>query len=327
MGMAEPETLAFGDILTFNPERADVTKDRFSGRTFVNDTCKIDALCDQLAQYSFAKMEVEKKETSPVEGIEKQIKLIGKTRQLEIYASDHTIFIQKWEKTDESYQLEVFQAMDSEPLAFVDNWVQSATQPAGPTSVVPGSEFELLKCEKPIIYLYPESTEEISVNLDTKASIDVSYPAYNDGWKVTAHPDGRLRTPTGVETGYLYWEGKMDFQADYPDGFIVSSDQVAGFLDEKLEFLGLNYDERTDFITYWLPDLQENAYNKIRFLTDEYDQIAKLNVTPRPDTEIRVFMLFEPAEEGETLPEQVLEPKERAGFTLVDWGGACTKSD
>jgi len=39
---------------------------------------------------------------------------------------------------------------------------------------------------KPIIYLYPEKETDVSVKLDYKGKLAVTYPAYNGGWVVTA---------------------------------------------------------------------------------------------------------------------------------------------
>ncbi|MDI9488668.1 MAG: hypothetical protein QM222_04985, partial [Bacillota bacterium] len=45
---------------------------------------------------------------------------------------------------------------------------------------------------KPVIYLYPEETMEVTVKLDYNGSIICTYPTYYEGWTVTAHPDGML---------------------------------------------------------------------------------------------------------------------------------------
>ena len=45
---------------------------------------------------------------------------------------------------------------------------------------------------KPVIYLYPEETTEVTVKLDFKGKLTSTYPAYENGWKVTAQPDGTL---------------------------------------------------------------------------------------------------------------------------------------
>ena len=39
--------------------------------------------------------------------------------------------------------------------------------------------------------------------------------------------------------------------------------------EEKLAILGLNEREAEEFIIYWLPKLESNKYNYIRFATEE----------------------------------------------------------
>ena len=41
--------------------------------------------------------------------------------------------------------------------------------------------------EKPIIYLYPTETTEISIKLGKPEKITCSYPVYNNSWNVIAH--------------------------------------------------------------------------------------------------------------------------------------------
>jgi len=45
---------------------------------------------------------------------------------------------------------------------------------------------------------------------------------------------------------------------------------------------------------YWYPKLQDYQYVQIRFAGDEYTQLAKLNITPTPDSILRVFMVAKP---------------------------------
>ena len=45
---------------------------------------------------------------------------------------------------------------------------------------------------KPVIYLYPEQETTVSVSLDYAGTLTATYPAYEDGWRVTAEPDGTL---------------------------------------------------------------------------------------------------------------------------------------
>ena len=46
--------------------------------------------------------------------------------------------------------------------------------------------------EKPVIYLYPEQETTVSVSLDYAGTLTATYPAYENGWTVTAEPDGTL---------------------------------------------------------------------------------------------------------------------------------------
>lgn len=177
---------------------------------------------------------------------------------------------------------------------------------------------------KPIIYLYPRHPQIITVKLDFKGEIIHSYPAYNTttGWKVKANPDGTLvDVQTGKEYGYLFWEGKSNYPYQATTGFVVEGAATADFLDEKLAILGLNRAEATDFITYWLPELEPNTYNLIHFATTEYQKQAKLTITPQPKTIIRIFMIYQPLDYPIVIPKQELNVQKRQGFTVVEWGG------
>ena len=94
------------------------------------------------------------------------------------------------------------------------------------------------------------------------------------------------------------------------------------FLEEKLAILGLNEREANEFIVYWLPQLEANDYTFIRFATlEEINSRMPLNISPAPDTIIRVLMEFKSVNEKFDYKEQVLSTPERHGFTVVEWGG------
>lgn len=174
---------------------------------------------------------------------------------------------------------------------------------------------------KPVIYLYPEKETKVSVNLDYKGKLTCTYPKYNNGWKVTAKPDGTLTDANGQIYNYLYWEGISFAEYDFSEGFCVSGEETAAFLEDALMKLGLNRQEANEFIVYWLPLMEGNAYNLISFQTEIYTENAQLSVLPKPDTMIRVFMAWKPLEEREEIQPQSLSAPERNGFTVVEWGG------
>ena len=47
-----------------------------------------------------------------------------------------------------------------------------------------------------------------------------------------------------------------------------------------------------------------------------------LEITPKPDTTIRIIMTFKGLENPIQVKEQKLEQVERKGFVAVEWGGS-----
>ncbi len=185
---------------------------------------------------------------------------------------------------------------------------------------------------KPIIYIYPEEEIELSVTLGNPDDITCSYPNYfeNNGWLIKAFPNGDLvDLNSGRKIYSLYWEGKdSTFDTTFEKGFCVRGSDTATFLEEKLEQLGLNYKEAEEFIIYWLPKLEANQYNLIRFaLTDECEQYMPLELkdtngeTIKPDSLIRILMMFKPLDYPIDVEEQELPTQSREGFTVIEWGG------
>ena len=175
---------------------------------------------------------------------------------------------------------------------------------------------------KPVLYLYPEEECEVSVKLELKGKFTHTYPAYNDGWKVTAKPDGTLTDENGREYYCLFWEDEKDIEYDMSKGFVVAGKDTAAFLEEKLAILGLTDKEANEFMIYWLPQMENNPYNLISFQSDVYTDSTKLTISPEPDSVLRVFMAWQPLEEKIEIEEQELQGFERTGFTVVEWGGA-----
>ena len=176
--------------------------------------------------------------------------------------------------------------------------------------------------EKPVIYLYPETETRVTVKLDLSGELTCAYPAYDGGWTVTAAPDGTLTDEHGQTYNYLYWEGEVANGFDFSKGFCVAGSDTAAFLEDALDRLGLTRREANEFLVYWLPRMQDNPYNLIAFQQEAYTESAKLTVSPRPDSVLRVFMAWKPLARPVDVPAQILPGFERRGFTLVEWGGA-----
>ena len=176
--------------------------------------------------------------------------------------------------------------------------------------------------EKPVIYLYPETETRVTVKLDLSGELTCTYPAYDGGWVVTAAPDGTLTDEHGRTYNYLYWEGEVANGFDFSKGFCVAGSDTAAFLEDALDRLGLTRREANEFLVYWLPRMHDNPYNLIAFQQEAYTESAKLTVSPRPDSVLRVFMAWKPLARPVDVPAQTLPGFERRGFTLVEWGGA-----
>ena len=185
-----------------------------------------------------------------------------------------------------------------------------------------GPREEMVAEEKPVIYLYPETETRVTVKLDLPGELTCTYPAYDGGWVVTAAPDGTLTDEHGRTYNYLYWEGEGTEAYDFSKGFCVAGSDTAAFLEDALDRLGLTRREANEFLVYWLPRMQDNPYNLIAFQQEAYTESAKLTVSPRPDSVLRVFMAWKPLARPVDIPAQILPGFERRGFTLVEWGGA-----
>ena len=184
---------------------------------------------------------------------------------------------------------------------------------------------------KPVIYLYPATETAVHVKIKYKGQLTVTYPEYKNGWNVIAYPDGKLRdTLENKEYSYLFWEGKDSLAAPtntvYDEGFIVKGDSTHLFLQEKLAEMGMLPKEYNEFIVFWYPILKQNPYNFIYFNVGEaYDEISTMDIDPKPDAILRIFMNYQPMDSWAKIPPQQFAPFERKGFTVVEWGGGLFK--
>ena len=211
---------------------------------------------------------------------------------------------------------------------------QQNREPTEEPSSEPSPEPERDMPKKPVLYLYPTRTMDLSVSLDYEGTLTYTYPtpqARADGsvtWQVTASPNGDITDATGRHYPSLFWEGEEPTTFAQDEGFIVDADAATGFLEEKLSVLGLDQREAAEFITFWGPRIAERGRALVTFATDEYARRAVYRFTDTssgaeivPETFIRVYVVI--GEVPQTpVPEQELVPAPaRTGFTAVEWGG------
>ncbi|MGV3630636.1 MAG: hypothetical protein ACO1O6_05505 [Bacteroidota bacterium] len=197
--------------------------------------------------------------------------------------------------------------------------------------------------KKPVIYCYSEKNLSFELALKPKGSLNFVYPPMLPGntWKLAIRESQLYDLSTDVAYPYLFWEscqldvryktapaneykGDAASRTDVYRGDIVARDNLLAYLDTSLMEIGFTEREKTDFITFWVPQMQKYAYCLVQFQFDEEcEQFAIYEISPAPDKVNRVYLLysgFETYPYIKTVPKPLRKMK-RKGFYLVDWGG------
>lgn len=188
-------------------------------------------------------------------------------------------------------------------------------------NALPWCRINEIICKKPNIYLYPEKTEDLSVYVTPNGKITKSIPEYNEGWKVTVYPSGKIDNTYD----FLFYEASLNYQFTLNKGWIVNKDIFNEEMNNILTSIGLNSKEKADFIEYWSKELnwKTNRYAAYYLDPKEIDEAIKLNISKEPDSLLRAFFYFVPLNDNENLEIKKPEIQEfkRSGFTVVEWGG------
>ena len=121
-------------------------------------------------------------------------------------------------------------------------------------------------------FLYPITETQVNVKFWTPKNLSHTYPKYNPEiwWNVIAQPNGDLEdVDTWRKLYALYREWKTYSEENFDEWFVVAWRDIIPFLEEKLATLWLNEREAEEFIIYWLPQMENNEWNLIRFETLE----------------------------------------------------------
>ncbi len=175
---------------------------------------------------------------------------------------------------------------------------------------------------KPILYLYPKKTTDVTISFDHPEYLETTYPKFENNWKVTAHKNGDLYDSKHQYYYGLYWDEKKVHSVDFSTGFYVEKDNAISFLEEKLDKIGFNRKEANEFIMYWLPILEKNGKNLVYFeLTEERESYQKIHISPKPDSLLRVVIHVKKVDKKTSIKEEKLSTFKRNGFVAVEWGG------
>lgn len=185
---------------------------------------------------------------------------------------------------------------------------------------------------KPGIYLFSPAPLQASVRLSLVGpwsfssvfpSTEIVYDAgdQNIQWDVEVRKDCLVNLATGHQEACLRWLAQANPQrpdsppASRPGSPVAQTPPLAFdpfdpviepensvvlpvaeapvYLRQVLAALHLAGEARTSFIFHWLPDITKHKHIALRFLSqEEYEQVARLDISPTPAAVTRVFMLF-----------------------------------
>lgn len=177
--------------------------------------------------------------------------------------------------------------------------------------------------KKPIIYFYPEEEMDLSVTFANEDMLTTTYPKYDGGWNIHLNEDGTFTVPGSDREYYgLYYESVPNYECTFEEGFYVTGENAASFLEEKMDYMGFTNRETDEFIMYWLPILERNGQSLVYFEeTLERNEESPLIFSTAPDTLIRTCIHIKKVDAPVDMVPQELTHVERTGFTVTEWGG------
>jgi hypothetical protein len=169
----------------------------------------------------------------------------------------------------------------------------------------------------PNLYLYPETTTDVSVKLGFPqgGQVWVSDPPYGDGWQVTVDPDGIIDDAWG----YLFYEARLPRRIQTSRGWVLGGEALGSQLRGLLTRLGFRGREIDDFVEYWVPELAGTEWWAAYPM--EPEALVTLRIDPAPRRLHRVWLYLDPLAGPMSLPEPALPgPVDREGFFAAEWG-------
>ena len=218
------------------------------------------------------------------------------------------------------------------------------------TTLITNSErstIQTINClRKPVILFYNyQYNEEINTTIKLKQDIwrfshvlpkpsNILTLDYEYSWKFIFKGEFNLYNETTTKTSpYIFWESSLNTDSTLfsdllkENYFCFTKDESLDKIDTILKLKGLNTTERNDLITYWIQDITSKNFVIISFLQENiYNELADLEVAPKPDQLIRVIMLIKPCDEfvENGMKMEDVEPVLRCDERLVvEWGGCC----
>jgi hypothetical protein len=174
--------------------------------------------------------------------------------------------------------------------------------------------------KKPNIYLYPQTTRNLSVALEFPlgGSIIQSVPLYSGGWNVSVEPFGKIDR----QYDYLFYVSKIPDMYQYRTAWVVGKDTLASFFSNNLLLTGFSEREKDDFVEYWIPRLTDYPYYIIYpQFADEIGKVIRLKFSESPDNILRLFYIIKGiTHKDQMLPAPTIPRFNRTGFVVTEWG-------
>lgn len=208
--------------------------------------------------------------------------------------------------------------------------------------------------KKPVIYCYSDKDVDFEFSLLPKGKLFFSYPpvfehelmANNTSkksyeWSISLKNNILTDLRSDSIYPYLFWESVQNdvhykvqthqswlnqylVSTTHYQGTVIAKNELLNYLDTTLTKIGLNSSEKTDFMTFWAPQMMKKDYYLIQFLQDEEcEQFATYTIAPNPTKVNRLYMLYAGFDKLPNIvwKTQNLKKMDRKGFYLVDWGG------
>ena len=116
-------------------------------------------------------------------------------------------------------------------------------------------------------------------------------------------------------------KGRGD-RGQYERGWVIEREGLGGFFRENLEATGFNEREISDFLSYWIPRLEDFPYYAIYpQYNEEMARMNELHFSVRPDSIVRLLYAIRGLQTGDVIlapPE--IPCVEQRGFIVREWG-------
>jgi hypothetical protein len=185
-------------------------------------------------------------------------------------------------------------------------------------------EVRLIAPVTPELFVYPEKTTDIVINLLSPV-VYTKPTATNNQWKITAQPNGNLTGSDSIKRTYLYYEydsTRTSFTQPQR-GFIVDRNNIKELIRKISTELILNNKE-TDRLILDVEntvDKFDSSYIRVGLLDQKtVEAQLPLIINPRPSTLHRVNLILSESNGKQALQNPKIDPIVRKGYTVIEVG-------